>query len=80
VLREAGTIGEFQIENRTDGPFLQISTRMLLQEKLLSQESSPRRGNELPKERSPSREPPIKTDLVDACSAEILKPEVAASR
>ena len=26
VLREAGTIGEFQIENRTDGPFLQIST------------------------------------------------------
>ena len=26
MLREAGTIGEFQIENRTDGPFLQIST------------------------------------------------------
>jgi hypothetical protein len=25
VLREAGTIGQFQIENRTDGPFLQIS-------------------------------------------------------
>jgi hypothetical protein len=26
VLREAGTIGAFQIENRTDGPFLQVST------------------------------------------------------
>jgi hypothetical protein len=26
VLRRAGTIGEFQIENRRDGPFLQVSS------------------------------------------------------